>query len=88
VRDERRLIEQPFDQIKVNLQVLARDWYRCSHFIELLAIQEELTEPWKDKMKFCKLRAAYTVSCIADGVKPILGNPFKDDQFEIAFRLA
>lgn len=82
VRSEELILKLSFEKnTSIKLRVLARDWYRCSQFIELLGInQHELDPAWQPKRKYCQLRAAYTVACIADQVMPAPGNPLETDQ--------
>jgi len=59
---------------------LARDFYRCHHFITMLADDEpdqKLSKGWADKQNFCKFKACQALRLIQKGMAPPFGNPFE-----------
>lgn len=54
----------------------AMDFNRCSHFIMLLTVFDNIFDSaWDDKRKYCVFKAGSILKCIKAGQQPPRGNP-------------
>ena len=57
-----------FMTIKPAFMTLSTDFYRCSHFINLLADNpQNLHENWRKKQQYCQFKAVCGFQMLAEG---------------------
>lgn len=77
----RKTKQEMFSTVKPAFLKLSTDFYRCSHFIQLLADSDgNLPDKWREKQLYCKFKAVCGFQMIAEGQIPPLGNPFVTEE--------
>jgi hypothetical protein len=71
--------------VKLQLKDLYLNFYKCSHFIELLRLfypAGEFPDEWEEKRKYYKFKAGLGISFLQQGKVIPEGNPFSQARYK------